>query len=486
MNRFYFFLLLACSFSSCFTLHKSNGGGQVNDVTRTINPKDVALAPGYQIEVVASDLTFPSALTFDDAGNLYAIETGYSYGEVFLEPHLIKIGTDGATQVIATGSKNGPWTDVIYHNGYFYIAEGGELEGGRILKVSQQGEITVLVDSLPSMGDHHTGGLALGSDGYLYFGQGTATNSAVVGVDNYNFGWLKRFPDFHDTPCADITLNGKNFTSDNPLTPDKKDQTTTGAYVSFGTQTIDGQVIAGKLPCNGAVMRVPINGGSLELVAWGFRNPYGLSFATDGTLYVSENGYDVRGSRPVWGSGDYLWKIEPGKWYGWPDFMGGHSLKHNQVPQQKDPEPLLKNYPNEPPEPAAKLGVHSSSNGMDFSRNPDFGFEGQLFIAQFGDMAPNVGKVLAPVGFRVVRVDVKTGIVTEFAANYGKKNGPATWLKSGGLERPLSVKFSPDGTALYLVDFGIMNVTDQGAKPIINTGVIWKITKTNDVIGNRD
>ena len=57
-------------------------------------------------------------------------------------------------------------------------------------------------------GDHHTSGPAVGPDGHLYFGQGTMTNAAVVGEDNERLGWLSRFPERHDLPCADVTLSG--------------------------------------------------------------------------------------------------------------------------------------------------------------------------------------------------------------------------------------------------------------------------------------
>lgn len=459
-------------------MRSSNGGGQTNTAIRSIDIADVALPNGYKIDAVATGFTFPSAITFDEAGDLYVIETGYSYGEVFLNPKLIKLNADGTQKVIATGEKNGPWTNVAYHQGNFYVSEGGQMEGGKILKITPQGQIITLVDSLPGFGDHHTNAALVGPDGYLYFGQGSATNSGVVGNDNYDFGWLKRFPQFHDIPCKDITLTGQNFTTDNILTAQKGDKATTGAYMPYGKSTTDGQVIRGSVPCCGAVMRMPLNGGKLEVVAWGFRNPYGMAFAPDGSLYVSENSYDVRGSRPVWGTADYLWKVESGKWYGWPDFAGGHPIEHHKVPKEEDPKPLLKNYPNEPPHPVATLGVHSSANGFDFSRNANFGHVGEVFIAEFGDQAPGVGKVMSPVGYKVCRVDVNTGIVHEFVANKGKKNGPASWLHSGGLERPVSVKFNPDGTALYIVDFGILNMSETGASPKQKTGVIWKVTRT--------
>lgn len=112
---------------------------------------------------------------------------------------------------------------------------------------------------------------------------------------------------------------------------------------------------------------------------------------------------------------------------------------------------------------------------MDFSRNDAFGHVGQAFIAQFGDMAPTVGKVLSPVGFKVVRVDVKSGVTEDFAVNR-EPYGPASKVGSGGLERPIAARFSPDGTALYVVDFGVMTIGED-PQPKEGTGVLWRITR---------
>ena len=138
---------------------------------------------------------------------------------------------------------------------------------------------------------------------------------------------------------------------------------------------------------------------------------------------------------------------------------------------------VLAEHPGTPPKPAARFAVHSSSNGVDFSRSADFGHVGQGFVAQFGDMAPNVGKVLDPVGYKVVRVDPDTGVIHDFAINVGETNGPASWLETGGLERPVNVRFGPDGTSLYVVDFGVMTTRDGQVRPRKGTGVIWKITR---------
>ena len=479
------FLILGYTFlafallSGCYRIRSSNGGGEIKNIPteRALDVNDVALPEGYKIEIVASGLNYPTGIAFDEEGAAYVTESGYSYGEDWETPTLKKILPDGSTTTIATGGENGPWNGLTFYEGDFYISEGGQMEGGKILKVDASGEISAIVTDLPSLGDHHTNG-PLVRDGYLYFGQGTATNAGIVGKDNKDYGWLERFPQFHDVPCEDVTLAGYNVVTENVLNASAA-EATTGAYVPFGVSTKKGQVIKGSIPCSGAIMRVPVDGGEIELVAWGFRNPYGLAFSPRGELFITDNGYDDRGSRPVWGVGDVLWRVEAGSWYGWPDFSAGKFIVGGSydAPGKDDLRKILQDYPGAPPDPAAILGVHSSSNGFDFSHNGRFGHEGEAFVAQFGDMAPEVGKVLSPVGFKVVRVNTTSGIVSDFAVNKGKRNGPATWLKGGGLERPVAARFDPTGSALYVVDFGILKMTKKGAEPVKNTGVVWKITR---------
>ncbi|MFP4347214.1 MAG: PQQ-dependent sugar dehydrogenase [Desulfococcaceae bacterium] len=482
LSRVFLVILICTHFFGCYALQRSSGGGQTDfNPPREVDPADIALPDGFQAEVVATGLTFPTGVGFDDEGGVYVVEAGYSYGEVWTTPQLLRIDPDGdGFTVVAAGGDNGPWTGVDFHNGAFYVAEGGELEGGRIVRITKDGKMTALVSNLPSRGDHHTNGPETGPDGRLYFGIGTATNSAVVGIDNYKFGWLQRYPDFHDTPCRDITLTGENFTTKNPFEPESDEKMVTGAFVPFGEKTCPGQVIQGAVPCNGAILRIQPEGGNPELVAWGFRNPFAFAFSPDGRLFTTENQYDIRGSRPIFGAGDLLWEVSPGTWYGWPDYHGNTLLtKHSryQPPGKPKPPILIQDHPDTPPEPVAVLGVHSSSNGFDFSRNPDFGYVGDAFIAQFGDQAPTTGKVLAPVGFKVIRVRVDDGTVKDFAVNKGKKGGPASWTGGNGLERPMDAKFDPEGAALYIVDFGVMMQSKQGANPVPETGVLWRVTK---------
>src|SRR5687768_11880079 len=160
------FLLSAAALAGCYGVRPSAGGGQTAfKPPRVANAADVAVPAGYRVELVASGLTFPTGVAFDDAGRPHVVESGYSYGEVFTVPRLLRIEADGRKTVIATGRNNGPWNGVTFSGGAFFVAEGGQLEGGRILRIAPSGETRAIVEGLPSVGDHHTNGPVAGPDG---------------------------------------------------------------------------------------------------------------------------------------------------------------------------------------------------------------------------------------------------------------------------------------------------------------------------------
>ena len=468
--------------SGCYVMRPSTGGGKAKFIPpRHADPADVALPDGYKIEVVATNLTFPTGVAFDESGALYVVESGYCYGEVFTTPRLLRVNENGATTPIAAGRTNGPWTGVTFLNGNFYVSEGGAIEGGKILRIGKSGDYNAIVEDMPSFGDHHTDA-PTAHDGWIYFGQGTASNSGVIGEDNGKFGWLQRKPRFHDIPARDISLLGEAYETKNVIsTNSSKEKVFTWAFAPFGERPTNVTSVKGQLKANGAIYRVRPDGSDLQMLAWGFRNPFGLAFGPDGQLYATDNGYDERGSRPIWGAPDLLWRVQTNLWYGFPDFSGNEPVHSGRFtkPLARRPSLLMSKHPNIPPAPVTKFPVHSSANGIDFSRNEKFGHVGQAFVALFGDQSPDVGKLLHPVGFHITRVNVQNGVTEIFATNK-KGTGPASKIESYGLERPVSVKFNPAGDALYVVDFGVLLQEKDGAKPQIETGVLWKITRTSE------
>ncbi|WP_345270780.1 hypothetical protein [Nibrella viscosa] len=83
-----------------------------------------------------------------------------------------------------------------------------------------------------------------------------------MGEDTFKSGWLKRQPNFHDIPCQDITLTGQNYSTENVLA----DSTRLPRVPFCPTVRLrpPNQVIKGQIPCSGAVMRIPLDGGALR------------------------------------------------------------------------------------------------------------------------------------------------------------------------------------------------------------------------------
>jgi hypothetical protein len=82
--------------------------------------------------------------------------------------------------------------------------------------------------------------------------------------------------------------------------------------------------------------------------------------------------------------------------------------------------------------------------------------------------------VIAATGDEVVAVDVDTETAIDFVRN--ARPGPASALRTGGIERPVDCAFSPDGRSLYPLDFGVARVEEAGMFAFAHTGVLWRIT----------
>jgi aldose sugar dehydrogenase len=69
------------------------------------------------------------------------------------------------------------------------------------------------------------------------------------------------------------------------------------------------------------------SGATAEIWSWGHRNPLGLEFAPDGTLWSSEMGPE---------GGDELNLIEAGANYGWPEVSDGSDYGGGEIPDHAD------------------------------------------------------------------------------------------------------------------------------------------------------
>jgi glucose/arabinose dehydrogenase len=467
----------------------------------------VQLPEGYKIEKVVDGLNYPTTLTWDDEGKMYVSEAGGSMELEQYAPIRILQVEAGKTTVVADVSDevNVAMVGITWHKGWFYFTHRADDNTGAVSRVNKSGQVELLFKGvLDSQTQHQVNDIQMGPDGRMYVAVGMGGNSSVM--DASTGYWIKRNPTAQTTPCQDIVLMGKNFKEADFRTEDKTDSLLTGAYVPFGTTTSPGQVIKGVKLCGGSILSFdPENpAGTIETHAWGFRNMIGFAWDRQtGAMYAAENGYDVRGARPVRDNMDASLRIQEGKWYGVPDFSAGREPLTDpkfEVPDSLQAmvylngEPIGKNLGFvidhqasglTPPNPSMVLGRHewnSSPSMMDVAPASWGEWAGQVFISEWGDLAPptNPLRGKAPAGSQVVRVDAATGNLTPFIRNV--QPGPASEQGGAGkgIEHPFGVKFGPDG-ALYIVDYGVVELdkSQQGVPFIFKkgTGVIWKVSK---------
>jgi glucose/arabinose dehydrogenase len=484
------------------------------------NTENFNIFPGYKIEPILWNLTLPSTVTFDDNGSMYIAEAGYSYGGFHPLPRILKMDSNGSVSVIADRQLNGPITDIEFDkkNGTIYVSHKGVISA-----IDLTGRVKDLIVGLPSTGDHHNNQIAFGPDGRIYFGQGTITNTGVVGEDNYAYEWLKMSPEIHDIPAQNITLTGQNFQTVNPLTPQNlHDYASTGAFVPFNHSSVSGQVIAGDIKCGGCIISANPNGTDVKTIAWGLRNPYGLAFTSDGKqLLVTNNGADERGSRPIANDTDKVYKIDLTansttsiKYFGWPDYFGNaepveNNTKFMSISSINDqlPQFLIKDHPPvEKPlsligEAVAATQIAVLDNSSEFAP-PNMAFIGEFgtaapLIHPFAQLTPQQPEGFKPtiIGQKVIMLDPEAGNFTDFIS---LKNVDTTF-------RPIGIKFNPQGDALYVVSNGKFEITTDvpgppsgldnyrtgkglypfaslhaTAWPYANEGVVWKVTKINN------
>lgn len=430
---------------------------------RKVDPKAILLPQGWQMEAVLQGLDAPADLTWGPDGALYIAETGFA--GAYAATNGLLGASDGRVLRLAPGARvphvyaagfAAPLVGLAWHGGALYVSHRG-----KVTALQPSGLRIDILSGLPSYGDHSNNQIAFGPDGWLYVTQGTVTNTGVVGLDNFALQWAAVFPGVRDVPCQNVRVRPVNYTTGDPraLLPLLM-RTRTGGFHAYGLSAT-GEVVTGQVPCNGAILRVRPDGSDLEVVAWGLRNPFGIGFGPGGRLLVTDNAPDSRGSRPIEGAPDLLREVRPGTWHGWPDSWAGTPIGGPGKALLADPM-----GPEAPP--VARLPVHAGAAGL------AIGTDGAVYIAQFGSAFPATAQDPLISGFDVIRVDPRTGRQDQIARN--RRGGPQSWDRSGGLERPVAVRWGPDG-ALWILDYGRLQVTRKGPWVVPQTGVLWRMSR---------
>jgi glucose/arabinose dehydrogenase len=489
------------------------------DMRNVIDRQNVDYPGGFQFEPFLRGLTAPTAITFDDKGSLLVAESPPGG-----EPHIFGFHTNGQEfEVYPRGRRlpfgipagslsnwrmYGPVGGMMFYNGRLYVSHRDERGFGMISSLDYAGSHTTVVGGLPAQGEFGVTDMAIAPNGRLYFGVGTATNSGVVGLDDWEI-WVRQYPLFHDVPWGpnngELQLLGLRFTSPNPMAGlfGPAADAATAPYQAFNfsdrttvkaSPTFDGKP-------SGAIFSVDPAGGQPRIEAFGIHNPRGLAFNEYGRLYFTNDGMEMRGTRPVRNDPDALLRLPPGvPWFGWPDYSAD-LMPISDATYQPQPIDLIvrSGYPKvlsvidqqasglTSPSRDSWLGAafpsQSGAAKLTFVRDlPGWGdYRGDAVICLSGDRAPfstSGEKLSGPIGFKVVLVNVDKGDITDFVHNTA---GVPRHLVPGQsqdlLERPIDAKFGPDGM-LYIVDYGQMRDRTGNEEVAGGTGQIFRLMPT--------
>ena len=186
-----------------------------------------------------------------------------------------------------------------------------------------------------------------------------------------------------------------------------------------------------------AIWEVDIATGEKRLFATGLRNPVGLAWASDGSLWTAVNERDELGNNLV---PEYVTSVQEGAFYGWPWSYYGQTVDTRVQPT--NPDMVASAIP-----PDYALGSHTASLGIEFADGARLGeaFSEGLFVGQHGswNRKPAVGYKVVFVPFNGAEpsgmpVDVLTGFLEE-----GEARG-----------RPVDVALASDGALLVTDDVG--------------------------------
>lgn len=455
---------------------------RVRPGARVAGPENIELPTGYTITPVASNLNYPTSVSWDPDGNMLIAESRLPFGRSADTPsRILRLTRAGCLEPVIAGLA--PFiSDITVYRGMLYVSHQGRIS------VIEDGRVRDLITGLPSWGLHQNSTIVFGPDEHLYFGQGSVSNAGVIGPTE--LARLQRTGklDSHDIPGAPVILTGRSYPVANPVTGETRP---TGAFSPWGMATSPGERRAGPMPgqaASAAIMRANLDGSDLRVHAWGLRAPVGLASGPDHRLYVTNQAARPWEPRPVVGDLDALWIVEEGVWYGWPDYFLGEPVSvHTALPAPAaEREFLIANHGEllrgrgEPPKPLVTLGAHAMAGKFDFCLHPSFGFAGQIFVAEMGPLQPprEEPAVCLPEGHRVVRVDLAQGTVSDLAINRSRLPASQTG-NNGGLERPIEAKFGPDGS-LYIVDFGVIEYREDLQDWVATeaTGIVWQVTRT--------
>jgi glucose/arabinose dehydrogenase len=238
---------------------------------------------------------------------------------------------------------------------------------------------------------------------------------------------------------------GHHWTRDIAFSPDGK-----RLLVAVGSGDNDGEEGMEIEARRADILDYDPDGRDMRIYASGIRNPVSIGFYPGSNdLWATVNERDLLGDNlPP----DYVTRVKPGGFYGWPWFyIGG-----NQDPRHKGEHVELK---DKVAVPDVLIQPHSAPLGLAFYTGSQFpaAYRGSAFVALHGSWNRS-----QRTGYKLVRIPVENGKPT------GAYEDFMTGFVSGDGEvwgRPVGVVMAKDGSLL---------LSDDGS------GTVWRIAYTGD------
>jgi hypothetical protein len=215
---------------------------------------------------------------------------------------------------------------LFYKNKLYFISKDNLYEYDLETK-----NLKSILGNIPSEGKYLDRNLII-KNSKLLLSIGSATNSGIASNDDSNYS-VDKIP--YDKSSIDITLNGFNY-------GEKK----TGAFMPYGNSSEEGQRIRAQEIPNSCIIEINLGNKKTSLYASGIRNVKGWDLDSEGSLIGIVGGMENIGDRPINRDFDYLYKLDKGKWYGWPDFSGGDPISSPRFKGEKLVSSLIANPPN--------------------------------------------------------------------------------------------------------------------------------------------
>ena len=209
-------------------------------------------------------------------------------------------------------------------------------------------------------------------------------------------------------------------------------------YVTVGSNSNVGERGMVAEEGRAAIWEVDVKTGTHRVFASGLRNPNGMGWAPDGSLWTVVNERDEIGSDLV---PDYLTSVKDGSFYGWPYSYYGQNVDVRVKPPRPD---LVAKAVS----PDFALGSHVAPLGMTFSSGKTMpaALASGVFVGEHGswNRKPRSGYKVVFVPFAGTKpsglpIDVLTGFVSPTGEAYG---------------RPVGVALDPQGALLVADDVG--------------------------------